>query len=109
MKYNNYSRKLILNMDESAIYLDAPSNYTYACKGSKRVKSGTSSAERVRLYTAFTASVNGSKLPIYAIIPRLSPIPEIRDIRIDIPHILPQYAKNSIFDSETIVDYLKKE
>jgi len=56
------------------------------------------------LKTAFTASASGSKLPIYAIIPRVTPIPEIQDI----PDVLPQYKKTSIFESETIVDYFKK-
>ena len=51
---------MILNMDESAIYLDAPSNYSYAEKGSKRVKASTT--ERVRLSTAFTASASGKSL-----------------------------------------------
>ena len=90
-------------MDESAIFLDAPSNYTFAAKRSKRVKAGTAGAERVRLSTAFTASASGSKLPIYAIIPSMTPIPEICDIA----SILAKYNKTSIFDGDAIVDYLK--
>ncbi|CAF0942461.1 unnamed protein product [Brachionus calyciflorus] len=39
----------IVNMDETTIYLDFPSNYTYALKGSKRVKATTSGNERTRL------------------------------------------------------------
>jgi len=104
MTFHKYLDKQILNMDESAIYLDVPANYSFAAKGSKRVKASTSGAERVRLSTAFTASASGSKLPIYTIIPRMTPIPEIYDI----PQILAKYKKTSIFDSETVVDYLEK-
>jgi len=57
MIFNNYSDKAIINMDERAIYLDAPCNYTFAAAGSKRVKAATAGAERVRLSTCFTASL----------------------------------------------------
>ena len=52
-------------MYESAIYLDAPSNYAYASEGSKRVKAATAGGERVRLSTAFTATAISIKLLIY--------------------------------------------
>jgi len=83
--------------------LDAPCNYTFAAAGSKRVKAATAGAERVRLSTCFTASASGTKMPIYAIIPRLTPIPEIQDIT----GILTKYQKNSIFDTDVVIDYLK--
>ena len=104
MAANKYPEKAILNMDESAIYLDAPSNYTFAAAGSKRVKAGTTGAERVRLSTAFTATASGTKMPIYAIILRMTPIPELQEIA----NILPMYKKTSIFDTDTVIDYLKK-
>ncbi|RNA00477.1 hypothetical protein BpHYR1_019039 [Brachionus plicatilis] len=37
-------------MDETCIYLDNPSNYTFACRGSKRVKANTCGSERTRTY-----------------------------------------------------------
>jgi len=36
-------------MDETSIYLDSTSNYSYAAKGSKRVKATTTGNERTRL------------------------------------------------------------
>ena len=104
MDCHNYANKQIINMDESAIYLDALSNYTFAVRGSKRVKAGTAGGERVRLSTAFTATASGLKLPIYAIIPRLTSIPEIQEVE----QLLPQYKNTSIFDTDTYIDYLKK-
>jgi len=32
---------LIMNMDETSVYVDFPSNYTYEEKGTKRVKAST--------------------------------------------------------------------
>ena len=60
----------MFNMDETSIYLDMPANYTYDKKGKKRIEIDTAGAERVRLSTAFTAAADGTKLPIFVIIPR---------------------------------------
>ncbi|CAF0758720.1 unnamed protein product [Brachionus calyciflorus] len=51
-------------MDETSIYLDCPFKNTYATKGSKRVKVNTQSGEMARISAAFTASADGTKLPI---------------------------------------------
>ena len=65
MEFNKYTDRQIINMDESVIYLDSPSNYTQVSKGSKRVKAATAGGERVRLSTAFTATAISIKLLIY--------------------------------------------
>ena len=95
---------MILNMDESAIYLDAPSNYSYTEKGSKRVKASTTGSERVRLSTAFTASACGKKLPVYTMIPRVTPLPRIFEFE----YIVPCYQTKTCFDKSSIIDYLSR-
>ncbi|CAF1149533.1 unnamed protein product, partial [Brachionus calyciflorus] len=65
----------ILNMDETSIYLDFPSNYTFEEKGTKRIKSITNVAERVRLSAAFSATADDEKLPVYVLVPRKSDLP----------------------------------
>ena len=70
----NYVFNNIYNMDETSIYLDYPSNYTYAFSGVKRVKANTGGGERTRISAAFGASATGQKLPIYMIIPRSTPL-----------------------------------
>ena len=97
-----YSGSQILNMDESAIYLDTPPNYTYASKGLKRVKAVTTGAERVRISTAWTASASGNKLPIYALIPRTKPINELDQIE----NLLVRYKSSSTFDWNIIIEWL---
>ena len=52
-------------MDETSIYLECPSNYSYAQKGSKRVKVDTNGGELVRMSAAFTAAADGTKSPVY--------------------------------------------
>jgi len=68
-------------MDETAIYLDCPTNYTYTNIGVKRVKASTAGGERTRVSAAFTAAANGHKLPVFAIIPRVIPLPELDAIQ----------------------------
>ena len=90
-------------MDESAIYLDSPSNYTYSQKGVRRVKASTAGGERTRLSSAFTAAANGHKLPIYTIIPRINNIPELDLIQ----NMLFNYKTQSTFDDSSILNYLE--
>jgi transposase-like protein len=66
----NYNTNSIINMDETSIYLDFPSNYTYELKGTKKVNAVTTGAERTRLSAAFSAVANGTKLPILLVLPR---------------------------------------
>lgn len=69
-------RNQIINMDETAIYLDSASNYSYAVRGSKRIKATTTGNERTKLSAAFTAAASGRKLPIFMIIPRKTDLPD---------------------------------
>ena len=59
-------------MDESAIKLDAPRNYSYERREAKRVAAVTSGAERTKS-CAFTASSSGEKLLILILVPRKFP------------------------------------
>ena len=73
----HFAREKIWNMDETSIYLDFPSSYTYDEQGTKRIPAGTTGNERARLSAAFTASASGQKLPIFVIIPRATPLPDL--------------------------------
>ena len=66
---HHFDTKKILNMDETSIYLDCPSRYTYASKGSKRVKIDTNGAELVRI-SAIYSSADGEKFPLFLLVPR---------------------------------------
>ncbi len=52
-------RSTIFNMDETSVYLDFPSNYTYDQIGSQTVPSYTTGNTKTRLSAAFCASSNG--------------------------------------------------
>lgn len=62
LKEYSFTLGQILNMDESCIYLDCPSNYTYSPIGVRRVKASTAGGERTRLSSSFTAAANGQKI-----------------------------------------------
>ena len=49
---------MVLNADETTIYLDSPSNFTYEEKGTKRVKANTCGSERTRLSAMFTSTAS---------------------------------------------------
>ena len=53
------NRRLLLNMDETSIYIDFPANYTFEECGVKRVKAVTAGQEKTRMSAAFTASADG--------------------------------------------------
>ena len=67
----NYKPEEIINMDETSIYLDFPSNYTFSEKGAKKVKCTTTGNERTRISAAFSATASGQKLPILLVVPRV--------------------------------------
>ena len=48
-------------MDETSVYIDFPSTYTYEECGAKRVKAVTAGQEKTRLSAAFTATASGIK------------------------------------------------
>jgi hypothetical protein len=104
MSTNGYTEGQLLNMDETAIYLDRPSNYTYSKIGEKRVKASTAGGERTRLSAAFTAAANGYKLPIFAIIPRQTPVPQLDGIH----NMVFKYRTKATFDESVILEYLQR-
>ena len=59
----------IVNMDETSIYLDFPGKYSYAKKGSRRVKATTTGNERTRISAAvfqqILSSSNPNNIPTY--------------------------------------------
>jgi hypothetical protein len=67
-------------MDESSIYLDAPCSYTYDVVGTKRIKANTTGNEKTRLSAAFAAVADGTKLPVFGIIPRVKNIQEVDEL-----------------------------
>ncbi|CAF1139002.1 unnamed protein product, partial [Brachionus calyciflorus] len=91
------TKEQIYNMDETAIYLDSPENYTYDVRGTKRVVSTTSGNEHTRLSIAFCASANGTKLPLVILVPRKTPFKDF-----DPPaNVVLVYKPSSTFDAET--------
>lgn len=60
-------RNRVWNMDETSIYLDCPSHYTYTHKGARRVKIETHGGEMTRMSAAFSAAADGTKGPILVI------------------------------------------
>ena len=63
-------------MNETSIYVDSSSNYTFAKTVHKRVPDTTSGNERTRISAAYSSSAFGLKLPIYLILPRKTEIPD---------------------------------
>lgn len=116
----------IVNMDETAIYLDAPCQqftdqifiykphdlnsikllaaYTYSPIGAKRIKAVTAGNERTRISVAFSAIADGTKLPMFAIIPRKTPIESISQLSL----VETEYKKSSTFDEITIISYVNE-
>ena len=99
---DGYTNDQIINMDETSIYLDFPSNYTYERKGAKRVKSVTTGGGRVRVSAAFTATASGIKLPILVLIPRKTPLPNFQPP----PNVCIIYKQSATFDQHVICQYL---
>ncbi|CAF0794025.1 unnamed protein product [Brachionus calyciflorus] len=93
-------RKRFFNMDETAIRLDEPNNYTYEITGTRRVKATTSGHEMNKVSVAFCASANGEKLPALILVPRIT---ELKDF---VPpyNVLVVYNKAANFSSPVIRD-----
>ena len=70
----NVPRSSVINLDETSIYLDAKSNYTYDQVGAKRVPATTSGNEKTRISVYFAASASGYKLKPLIIVPRVNPL-----------------------------------
>ena len=104
----NYIFNKIYNMDETSIYLDYPSNYTYAYSGAKRVKANTGGGERTRISAAFGASATGQKLPIFMIIPRSTPLVNEDGSVYEPPeNVLIRYKTSGTFNQDVIIDYFQ--
>ena len=95
-------RSKFINMDETSIYLDFPSSYTYEEKGARRVKATTAGSERTRMSAAFTASASGEKLPIFIIIPRLTDMPDYTPP----DNVIIQYKTGGTFNDDVVCPYL---
>ncbi|CAF0805017.1 unnamed protein product [Brachionus calyciflorus] len=91
---SNFSKVKVINMDDTCIYLDFPSNYTYASKGSKGVKANTTGGERAQISSGFTASADGYKFPIFLIIPRKNYLPNF----IPPDNVVVHYKSGSTFN-----------
>ncbi|CAF1148323.1 unnamed protein product, partial [Brachionus calyciflorus] len=89
-------------MDETTIYLDCPSRYTYENRGVKRVKIDTNGAELVRISAIYTASADGEKLPIFLLVPRTKDL-ENYEPPYNVKLI---YKTGGTFNDDTICDYL---
>ena len=94
----------IFGFDETSIYLDFPSNYTYEKKGVRRVKATTAGSERTRISAAFTASADGTKLQIYIVIPRARPFKDY----IPPSNVFINYKTGGTFNEDIICDYLDR-
>ncbi|CAF1075178.1 unnamed protein product [Brachionus calyciflorus] len=102
LRNNNFNRSKIFNMDETSIYLDCPSRYTYENKGAKRVKIDTNGAELVRISAIYTASADGEKFPIFLLVPRTKELDNYEPPN----NIKLIYKTGGTFNDETICDYL---
>ncbi|RNA23859.1 Pogo transposable element with [Brachionus plicatilis] len=89
----NFVRKSVFNMDETSIYLDYPSNYTYSVKGSKHVTAITTGA-----------SADGDKLPIFILVPRITDLPNFTPS----DNVVVKYKSSATFKDETIVEYVSR-
>jgi len=94
----NYHLNQILNMDESACYLDTK------LISSKRVLASTSGNDRTRMLVAFTAASNGTKLPVFGINTRKKEIFELNELS----NIVIEYKTKSTFDEDMIITYLRR-
>ena len=92
-------------MDETSIYLDFPSNYSYAKCGEKRIKANTAGGERTRMSAAFTASATGKKLPIFIIIPRATPLTVDGNEYKPPDNVMVYYKPGATFNDEVICEY----
>ena len=102
-KYN-FDRSKIYNMDETSIYLDCPSKYSYATKGEKRIKVDTHGGEMVRMSACFSANAFGEKCPIYVLIPRKDELPGY----IPPQNVIIMYKQSATFNEDVEVDFLDK-
>ena len=99
-----YTPAEIINMDETSIYLDFPSNYTYDIKGSKRVSCTTTGNERTRLSAGFSATASGVKLATIIVVPRKKELPDYTPP----DDIVLIYKTGGTFNDDVICTYIEK-
>jgi hypothetical protein len=99
-----FSANQLVNMDETSIYLDSPTNYTFARIGTKRVKAVTTGSERARLSAAFSATASGIKLPVLILIPRKTALPNYEPLS----NVKLIYKTNATFNEEIMESFVKE-
>ena len=97
-------RSSIINIDETNIYLDASSNYTYDVAGSKRVPIRTSGNERTRISVCFAGAANGYKFKPLIIVPRVNPLKDY----VPPNNVIVLYNKSGTFNETLICDGVLK-
>ncbi|CAF1085979.1 unnamed protein product [Brachionus calyciflorus] len=101
---SDFEPEILFNMDETTIYLDFPTNFTYESKGAKRVKATTCGGEKAKISAAFTASAAGDKLPIFILVPRKTDMPNYTPP----DNVLIVYKDGATFDENTICSFTRK-
>ena len=91
-------------MDETSIYLNFSSNYTYEKIGTRRVKATTSCGERVWLSAAFTESADSGKSKIYIIVPRATELPNY----VPPDNVVLKYKTGGTFNDELICNFMEE-
>ncbi|RNA15399.1 Pogo transposable element with [Brachionus plicatilis] len=68
------NRDILINMDETSIYLDSSRTTTYEQSGVKRCPAVTTGNEQTKVSIAFSASASSKKLKPMILIPRKTPL-----------------------------------
>jgi len=69
-----FDRDMLLNGDETTIYIDPPTTASYAPIGSRRVEAITSGQQKTRVSVCFTAAASGKKCKPLILLPRKNPL-----------------------------------
>ena len=101
---SSVARSAIYAMDQTAIRLDGPSYTTYEIRGKKKIGATTTGNTLTKLSAAYTCDGNGFKLPIFGIIPRVTPL---RDYQPPEGVVL-EYKTSATFDGPMICKYIKR-
>ncbi|CAF0709703.1 unnamed protein product [Brachionus calyciflorus] len=93
-------RSSIINFDETSIYLDSRSNYTYDQQGAKRVPATTSGNEKTRVSVCFAASASGFKFKPLIVIPRVNPLKNYEAPT----NVIVVYNKSGVFNEDMVMN-----
>ncbi len=94
----NLHRCNVISMDETSIYLNSPSSYTYITCGDNRVKAVMTGNEKTRVSIAFPATANGPKLNPVVLIPRVHPLPNYEQP----DNVVVVYTKTRTFNDKIV-------